>query len=72
MKYRKVKFLDKILCWFGIHNWKYTSPKHDAKRYCKRCNLRQEPIYDMANGDTYYIDSIGHSEEDAQESIASA
>jgi len=49
------KFFETVLCGLKLHNWIYTS-KH---RHCLRCGLWQEKAYDMSNGGTYYVDSIG-------------
>lgn len=44
-----------ILCWIGIHDWLYTSPNHDADRYCRRCPKHQVASYGMATGETVYL-----------------
>jgi len=55
------KTLEKILCGLKLHNWVYTYSERlkIKRRYCSRCNLWQDAVYDMAYGGTYYVDSIG-------------
>ncbi len=46
-----------ILCFFGIHLWKY---EYDCcvdgynSRQCKRCNKKQNSSYDMSYGETFW------------------
>ena len=48
--------LKRLLCLIGIHDWLYTSPHHDADRYCRRCPKHEQAVYDMAYGSTYYVE----------------
>ncbi len=48
-----------ILCFFGIHLWKYgyDSYREEWKsRQCKRCNKKQKASYDISYGETIWMD----------------
>lgn len=44
-----------LLCTIGIHDWMYLSASYDADRVCKRCSKRQMASYDMAVGETVFV-----------------
>lgn len=44
----------KILCFLGIHDWKYLSIDYNSNRYCKKCNKYEIASYDMTMGETIY------------------
>ena len=51
---KKIK-IKPIKCLLGLHKWKYDSSRHNANRCCDRCGRWEQPIYDMAFGEVYYI-----------------
>jgi len=52
----------KLLCKLGHHSWVYNSIKHTANRCCRHCDRWEHPVYDMAYGETYYVEGRYHYE----------
>ena len=56
-KLRKAFAIHNVMCRFGYHYWlmdKDTIVK--CNRTCTRCGKWQHSMYDMAYGDTYWVD----------------
>jgi hypothetical protein len=47
--------LNRLLCFFGVHSWVYTSTKGRAYRYCSRCDETQEAVYDSYHDCIFHI-----------------
>ena len=45
-----------IRCWFGFHDWRYTSNQCNADRYCRRCGRHELAGYDAVTGEMVYME----------------
>lgn len=59
---KKTALWRRLLCRFGYHSWVYDSFFYTANRRCHHCDRWEHPAYDMAYGDTYFIEGRYHYE----------